>query len=259
MYRYLILTLICWYAFTLQLHANEMLTEANNSYLAGEEAKNISQRQKAFNKALQLYSQLEKEHHPTFGNGHLYFNIGNLYFNLEEYPLAILYYSRALPLMPRNTSLEHNLQIAQDKIGLALVEETSVFQPLLFLHHDFSFPERMQIFTGLIAITVLLASLYIWVPNRWTKTFSIVAISCAFIMLASLSYSTYFHPIEGIIIRSSLLYRAAGTNYETVSNEPVLSGMKVEVLEVLDEGRWLKVITATGELGFIPAPTVRLT
>ena len=45
--------------------------EAYASYSAGEKASNITDRQKDFNRALELYSALEDEYHPTIGNGKL--------------------------------------------------------------------------------------------------------------------------------------------------------------------------------------------
>jgi len=45
-------------------------------------------------------------------NGHLYYNLGNTYFRLKNLPKAILNYSKAQNLLPRNEDVEANLRYA---------------------------------------------------------------------------------------------------------------------------------------------------
>lgn len=64
--------------------------------------------------------------------------------------------------------------------------------------------------------------------------------------------------MEGVIIQSSALYRGPGEHYSKAIEQPIRSGVKVEVLEVLQDGKWLRVVTPDEQLGYISHQSVRL-
>lgn len=233
--------------------------EAFDSYTKGEKAKTIAERKDAFNKALALYLDLEKEGNSEFSNGKLYFNIGNTYFQLSEYAMAILYYERALALMPNSEKVRHNLAIARDKLGIVEKSTPSILQKIFFFHSDFSLPLRLQIFFWLSVIGYGLWSAYLWAENKpWIKRgMIIIGILCS-VFLISLGYSRYISPMEGVIVKATNLYRDAGTQYATVLSTPITSGNKVEILNIQAEGKWLKVLTSDGNIGFVPSEAIRV-
>jgi tetratricopeptide (TPR) repeat protein len=238
--------------------AQEILQQAYASYQEGETATTIAKRKAAFNFALALYTQLERTYHPVFGDGKLYFNIGNTYFQLEEFPLAAYYYYRAKALMPRDERVQTNLSIAQAKMGITSIENWPFLRVLLLFHTHLSLPERLQIFFVAGFLFLIVASVYIWRPQKWHKlAMKILGFICL-VMLLSVGYTRYFAPIEAVLIRSTTLYRDAGEQYATVSTNPTLAGNKVTVLEVLKEGQWLKIISPTGEIGYVPNSTLRI-
>ncbi len=75
------------------------LADANTMYKQGD-----------FQKALDLYLSVEKE---GLVSGALYYNIGNAYFKLSNYARSILYYERALRLMPSDDDVINNLEMAK--------------------------------------------------------------------------------------------------------------------------------------------------
>lgn len=235
-----------------------MLEEAYSSYQSGESASDIAQRKQSFNKALELYSKLEDRYHPTMGNGKLYYNIANTFFQLEAYPWAILNDYRALALNPRDGRARDNLRRSQAKLNLPADEASTPFRPVIFFHTDLSIPERIQLFSALAALSFAAFSLYIWREGRLWRSAGIGLGLLAAVLLFSLGYSHYIAPIEGVLIRSTQLYRDAGKQYAPVSEEPTPSGLKLEVLDKADFNRWLKVRTPSGTVGFIPAETLRL-
>lgn len=236
----------------------ETLQQAAEAYKSGETAPNIAQRKENFNLALALYTQLEESSKPTHGNGKLYYNIANTYFQLEEYPWAILYYYRAMALMPRNEKVIANLNIALQRQGLNPVPEKGLFERIFFLHTFLSVPEKLQILLFIAVLGLVLGSIYIWSPgNKIRKTLFLLA-GLLLLVLLSLGYSRFLMPIEGVIVKSAALYRDAGEQYAKVSDQPIVAGTKTQILDVQENGLWLKVLTPSGEVGYLPNSVIRL-
>ena len=234
-------------------NGSEELKHADDSYYAGEQAKEIAARQRNFNLALKYYKSLEATYDPAFGSGKLYFNIANTYYQLREYPWAVLYYYKAMALMPRDNKAERNLKIALDKLSLKEQVDKSVFDRVFFLYHYLSLPERLQLFFVFAFLTFVFASILIWLRSRWIKTLLILCVIMAGIMLISIGYTRYLSPLEGVIVTSTNIYRDAGTQYAKVTEQPIPSGTKVEVKEIIPRnGKWLKILTPDGEFGYIP-------
>lgn len=231
--------------------------QADTAYSEGEKASSIAQRQESFNRALKLYEELETTYDPTFGDGRLYYNIGNTYFQLEQYPWAVLYYYRALALRPRDGRIEQNLEVAQNKLGLKPDDQISTIQKLLFFRTYLSLPEQLQLLIVLGIILCVLLSLRIWKPYSLKYPIYLVLILWI-IMLVNVGYTRYYAPIEGVVLRSAALYRDAGEEYAKVSGKPILSGSKVQVVDVVQDGKWLKVLSPTGEVGYLPVTSISI-
>jgi tetratricopeptide (TPR) repeat protein len=234
--------------------------EAYESYLAGEQAKTIAERQDAFNKSLKLYSDLASENHPTYGSGKLYYNLGNSYYQLGEYGLAAANYYQAAALRPRSEDVQQNLKQTLKKLGIKNPPQESVFKRIFFFHSYFSLPERLEAFFILGLITWILGSIFIWTGYRlrWLKGLMALTATLSILFLLSSFYTHYVEPLEGVIVNPSVLYRDAGTQYAKVQEDPVGAGIKVEVLSVLQEGQWVKILTPDGVLGFVPADSIRI-
>lgn len=225
--------------------------QADSAYRQGEKAQTLSERQKSFNQALNLYLQAEEQYQPKYGNGKLYLNIGNTFFQLEEYPQAILYYYRAQTLLPRNRQVDHNLNLALSKQGVSESSpSTGMWSYLFFFHNFISLPERLQLFGILTLLLLFGISFYVW--KRQYKKWIYILVAIWLLILFSIAYSRFFAPIEGVITHTTLLYRDAGREYAPVSEKPIRAGIKVKILNVLDKGEWLKVVTNTGEVGYLP-------
>jgi tetratricopeptide (TPR) repeat protein len=234
------------------------IDQAYQFYKKGETSETLIQRKDNFNAALKIYVQLENEYHPYAGTGKLYYNVGNAYFQLGEYPLAILYHYRALTLMPRNNEIKRNLAIAQEKLHLTPVDGNPTFHTLFFFYYDFSPPEKFQLFFFLGLVLIFLLFAYVWYSKRWLRRGSIFVAFFCLILLFNLIYTRYFEPLEGVLVRATSLYRDAGRQYAKASNQPLSGGLKVQVLDVREDGQWLKVITPEGTLGYVPIESIRI-
>lgn len=234
-----------------------VLQEAYKSYQVGEKAASPAEREAAFNHALELYAQLEETYHPTRGNGKLYYNIANTFYQLEAYPWTILNAYRAQALRPRDQKVQVNLNSALKKLNLPQ-DETTAFQSVFFFHFKLSLPERIQLFSAVTLLALVAFSLYLWTTHGYWRAIGTVLSIVAGVMLFSLAYTNYLAPIEGVLVRSTLVYRDAGTQYAPVTEDPSPSGLKVKVLDAADNGKWLKVQTPAGTVGFIPSENMRL-
>lgn len=237
---------------------DQELNNAYKSYQKGENASTLGERIDAFNESLAIYKSLEAKYAPTYGNGKLYYNIGNSYFQLSEYPLAALYYMRALNLMPRDEKVKINLEITNNKLDVKRVISDSIFDKTFFFHHSLSLPERLQTLFVLSCALFILGSFFIWKPFFGLKILTGVTVFCFILLLGSVFYSQYIAPSYGVILKANQLYQDAGIQYRKVLDQPILPGTKVTVLEVFQNGKWIKIATPDGSVGFIPSESMQI-
>lgn len=224
---------------------DQELTRAYENYRLGERANTYQERSLYFNQALEIYNTLETPR----ASHRLLSNIGSCYFQLEEFPMAILYYRKALQLNPDDEKSIHDLEFARKEAG---VKETNT-KTFFFNSNQLS----TWLFWG-SGVVLAIASLYIWVGSsvlrrgvRWGGA------GCA-VLLGILLYTYYFEPIHAIVVESSFLHEDAGTHYATVGGEPLIGGMEIEVLNSAGGMEWYLVKTKEGTEGYIPVKAIRL-
>jgi tetratricopeptide (TPR) repeat protein len=235
-----------------------ILQEAEKAYFLGEQTDRIEERKTTFNQSLKLFLDLDQRYSPTFGNGKFYFDLGNNFFQLEEYPQALLYYYRAEQLRPRDEKVQTHLALTQKKLGITPSSEAYAFDWLFFFHHRLSLPERLQLLFALALLTFALVSCYIWVRRPWIYALMVMALIATAPFCLSVAYSHALNPIEGVLVQSSLLYRDAGLHYAKVKPDPLLAGGRVKVLDVTKAGKWLKIQTHDGTVGYVPQEALRI-
>lgn len=238
--------------------AGTQIQNADQSYLQGERSQTVAERKAEFNKALETYLKMEESYDPSFGNGKFYYNIGNTYFQLQEYPLAILYYYKALRLSPGNPRASHNLDVALAKLDLKPAVHTSTLRNLFFFYYRLSLPVRLQFFFFLALIAFGAFSVHLWYPSmRWKIAGGIFGVLAA-TMLLGFAYGYFFENSEAVVMKSTFLYRGAGNYFTKVVEEPLRAGNKVVVYQSEDDGRWFKVEDAQGNMGYVPYESLRL-
>lgn len=246
-------------AATLYLRSKDSaLDQVEQIYQKGEQAKTVGERREYFNQALTEYLKLEQQFQPTMGTGKLYYNIANTYYHLGEYPSAIYYYHRAMDLRPRDQAVTDNLTTAEKALGIQTKPTDSIFHKLFFFYYKLSVPEQIQLISLFALLCFVCFSLQIWIPRRLWKRIAYAAGFGMLVLLLSVGYAHYFAPINAIMMRASDLYRGAGSYYARVVDKPIPSGIEVEVLESLEGGKWLKVATPDGALGYLPSDALRI-
>ncbi len=227
---------------------------ALKKYQEAETTNSSELRKRAFNEALTLYLRKEPEH----PSEKLSFNIANTYFQLGEYGYAILYYYKALKEAPRDQQVLNNLEVALQKAG-DLPKPSSFLQDyLLFFHFKLSHNEKEIVLLVLLFLAFILFSVHIWLPQELLKKLGIDILMVCIIHYISMIWAEYFSTPEAVIVRSSVLRVDAGEQYAPVLGKPSVSGTKVQVLSVEQQGEWIKVRLPSGETGYIAKEYVRL-
>lgn len=233
----------------------KIIDSAQQHYVEGEGSNSLLERKRAFNESLAAYMEANQQG----SSDALEYAIGNTFYQLEEYPWAILYYTKALEKNPRNMIAKDNLALAREKLGLSpSIETPSLLQEILSFHNLLSFEERKALFFLLSVASSLTASLFIWFRRKWLFDTAIVISCTAGLLLLNIVITQYSTPVEGIIVKTSGLYSAADWQAPLVINEPVEAGNKVRIINVQDQGKWLKVLIADEQWGYIPYENIRL-
>lgn len=248
-----LLLLFCLLFFTLPLQA-ALSDKAYTSYLDGERATSAEVRKKAFNDALTEYLRLETDN----SSGKLFYDIGNCYFQLGEYGFSALYYYKGLKLEPRDAKLQMNLRIALEKAGVKEPPPSALEDYVLFFHYRLSHNEKMVIGLLLFCFVFVLFSLHLWIKHPLAKKGAVIFLWISFALTVSIVWSEYLAPKYAVVVKPSVLRLGAGKEYAAIQAEPLIPGMRVEVVSVAKEGDWLKVSLPSGPQGYVSNEYVRL-
>lgn len=212
------------------------------SHQEKKEESTYEERKSDLNKALFLYHTLEQKGEDQTQA------LGNTYFQLGEYARAILYYQRAVKRNPNNPFLLSQLEKTQRKLGV--YEDNprySWMAPFLKLS------QRYNWILFIAIMTFLLISLAIWVPLSSLRRLAWISSIFTFLLLTNVFVIYYATPLEGILLKTTTLYREPNQNHPLHSIEPLLEGSKVEILQMSSDGKWLKVQNSSGLIGYIPS------
>lgn len=237
---------------------NESLEEANESYLIGEKSSLPQEKEIAFNKSLEKFLYLEKKYQPIYGDGKLYYDIANCYFQLSEYPMAALYYYKALFLRPLDNYVFENLNITLKKLNLPIKEEDTFLKKIFFFHNLIALPQKLQIFSLIMLLFWISLSFYLWRPSLLKRNVSISFFILSFVLFLSLAFSYFYEYSEGVLMKASYFYKGEGNQFSKVIDNPLQAGSKIRIIESNLSGNWLKIEDQEGKVGFIESEKVRL-
>lgn len=243
----------------------EELNEANKSYQEGKEASTIWQRKKAFNQALNLYLKLKSTIPPPNYYSSIDEAIANSYFQLNEYAWAILYYYKALEIDPRNKTIQQQLLLTQEKLGLPPQLNIPFLQRILSLNGYLPLSWRLQLFLCLGVLTLILLSFNLYqfqkapINGNRTALFTIkklTKMSLVFtsLFLLNLLISWYLIPIEGVLITPTNLVELSNKQTST----SLLEGIKVQIIGIEEQGYWVKIKVEKEKVGYVPAHSIRM-
>lgn len=230
------------------------LGRAHSAYQEAMQARTFAEREASLNRALKLYSQLESEP----GNGKLYYNIGNTYLQLEQYGWAILYFLRAQQLLPREDRVQFHLALTRAHQGIPLEKEPRLTKKLFAWHTHLSTTEKVQTVIFIALLVLFLGSYAIWRRKEWAKIIVCLSALSGLLLFGSLAYDQYVSPVQAVVVNAFGLYLGPDEEAALVQDNPFVPGTVVEVKDIVHEGRWLRVQTDQGLIGYIPSDVLRV-
>lgn len=242
---------------SLAANPTDLLHQANTAYQQGEKATSFEERRLAFNQALYHYHLAEQQ----VGQRSSLLNkaVGDSFFQLEEYPWAVLYYQRALKSDPHNSLVLSQLNRAYEKLGLPPpVSSSNTLKQTLLLEPFFTLSQRFKWFFWSALAAFLICSLVIWRPSPRIRKIALGFLIITGLIAGNVLYSSYFTPLDGIIVSSTGFYREPDDLQPQLTNEPLLAGTKVQILQSSSQGDWLKIADSTGLVGYVPAARIRI-
>lgn len=217
----------------------------NQKITAVDRSETLFQREVLLNTLLADFNALN-----TPSSGYLEANLSKVYLALGDDAQSLLFAYRAHQKMPRNQEIIAQITAAQK----ALLLPTDSPLPIAL-----SLTEKLHLFSLSFLIALLLLSTLIWTEKApWTKRLATLFLTLSLLMAGSALYSWYFSPIEAILLQATTLHRDAGTQFPKVGPKPLPTGTKVQVIELRNNGHWLKITTPTDEVGFVPSASLEL-
>lgn len=214
---------------------------------------NESYREGQFQQAIEQYQKIIDA---GFESGKLYYNLGNCYYKLEEIGYAILYYEKAKKILPNDSEVSLNLELARLKV-IDRVEMPSRF--FLFewwdkIKYFYSIPQLTRLTTILYIFSAVIFVFFLFLKkNRIHKVF----FSIFLIFLISTLFSGY--------VLFSNIYKENANQYAILLSQSVnvLSapeenstdvfilheGVKIKLEDEI--GDWTKIVLPDGKSGWI--------
>lgn len=196
-----------------------------------------------------------------YDNFELLYNLGNAWFKIEDIPMAILFYERALLRKPWDDDVRYNLSIAE-----SLKRDRYESIPQIFLIRWFNFSalslssDRWAIIslTSFILLLILML-LFLFTSGYRLKRVSfwlslmLMIISATAFMLSVRNSTLVYNNKESIIIAPVITGRSAPS--ETGGELFVIhEGLKVRTGEQI--GEWCEIRLPDGNKGWVPVSSL---
>lgn len=207
-----------------------------------------------YDSALIVYNRIMKE---GYVSTPLLYNTGNTYFKMRNFPMAILYYEKALKLDPRNEDVRKNLEIAN-----ALITDKIEPLPEFFMTKWLRSVGNILTADGwavssIIVFAILLLAVFLYLTARTKglkKSMFFISLIALLLCVACVSFaakkSSYIKSDNEAIIMKPTITVKSSPSSSGVDLFVLHEGTKVEITEI--DGDWSKIKIADGNVGWIP-------
>lgn len=208
-----------------------------------------------YDTAVIIYERIMEE---GFVSAPLLYNIGNTYFKMRNYPMAILYYEKALKLDPTNKEIKQNLAIAN-----ALITDKIEPMPVFFLTkwwrnigNQLSSNGWADASLKLFGLLLILLFVYFTARTRGVRKASFfTSILVIILFVCSLIFAYQKHQYlneqnEAIVMTPTITVKSSPSS-SGVDLFVLHEGTKVEIMDKADN--WDKVKIADGSVGWMPS------
>jgi tetratricopeptide (TPR) repeat protein len=217
--------------------------------------------------ALEHYQHAAKIYEMVLKNGvspELYYNLGNAYYRMDNIPLAVLNYERALLLSPGDEDIRFNLQMARSKTIDKITPESEMF--FVTWYHALVNLTSVDgwAFMALLALglAVVLALVYLFTSPIWLRKlgfFGAFGLLLVFIVANVFAYAQK----QSFISRSGAIIMAPAA---TVKSTPAKQGTDLFILhegtkvEITDGAmkQWKRIRVSDGKEGWIETSQIEI-
>jgi tetratricopeptide (TPR) repeat protein len=242
---------LLWAAATLSAQSTgdaEAMAASNNLYESG-----------LYVEAAQVYQQLVDQGHR---NGALYYNLGNAYYKQGDLGRAILNYRRAERLVPRDSDVRANLELARSQTVDLIDRAESAFliQGLVAAQAWLTLNEVAVVsFAMWVLLVALLLGVMYGPPGRLRRGSLYASLAVGIVLIAaaaSLAGRTYDRRSHhDVVVLAQEVDVLSGPDPQYVTEFTLHSGAEVRLIE--KRGNWARITLPAGELqGWVPAGAV---
>ena len=189
-------------------------------------------------------------------NPKLYYNLGNAYLKLGDLGRAILWYEKALKIMPNNPDLRFNLNYARSLTkDMGESEDTSLARIFFFW--------KYQLSAATVIIIAIVCNLLFWLTTgayrltrrRGLRTAALIILipTLVFALTAGYNYFESSHRQDAVILPGQVAVRAGLEETSTTLFE-LHAGAKVRILKQLKD--YYQVRFSEDKLGWVKKDVV---
>ncbi|MBN2279022.1 MAG: tetratricopeptide repeat protein [Candidatus Marinimicrobia bacterium] len=216
------------------------------------EKANEHYQQENFREAIKLYEDILRNGQES---GKLYYNLGNAYYKIDEIGKAVLYYEKALVLMPEDENLAFNLKLANVKVQDRIQVPEDSF--IIKVHQKFINLFSIYVWSVLFSVFVLMAALVffisVWLAKydlKFLRNFALIAIVMAMVS----GYPTLQkHQKEELTSKGVVLETVvdvfAAPDSESTRLFNIHEGTVFTILDI--DGSWFKIELLDGKQGWV--------
>ncbi len=227
-----------------QVVQNQEFTAANYYY-----------NESRYDTALVIYERILDE---GFVSSPLLYNIGNTYFKLRNYPMAILYYEKALKIDPTDEEVRQNLAIANALITDKIEPLPEFFMKRWWRNIGNSLSANGWATISLVFFAFLLVSVFFYLTTRSVGlkkttffTTLLLLLMCVCSVIFAYQKKQYLENHDEAIVMTPTITVKSSPSSSGVDLFVLHEGTKVEILDKVDN--WDKIRIADGSVGWMPS------
>lgn len=194
----------------------------------------------------------------------LYYNLGNAYYKLENIPLAILNYERALLLEPGDGDIRTNLALARGKTVDKVTPASEMFFVTWWRNLCNSMSSYAWSIFAIVCFVLMLIGIlaYMFVPQLLVRKVGVYGAMVLAVVLVIANFAAHYQN-EAFANRNSAIVISPAVSVKSSPNESstdlflIHEGSKVEILDATMK-QWREVKFEEGKQGWIPVSAIEV-
>ncbi len=232
---------------------------AQNSNKDLFESANLNYKNGAYQKAIDLYLQIEKTQQVS---SDLYYNIANSYYKLNNVANTIYYYEKALKLDPLNDDAANNLEFAKrmtiDNIEVLPKTFLQKFEANYIQKLSYNQWAILAVILSFLAATLFLLFYFSSISGK-KRIYFLTSILSFFLLIIAV-FTSFNQYQKAINTKTGIIFapEVSVNNAPTSNSEEVFvlhEGTKINILDTVDN--WKKIKLADGKIGWILADKLK--